>query len=739
MAETYGFFDSENHDRPYTSAQMSQYFQGIVTNGVFDGIGENLVPYISGPYVKIPSGRAVVDCHWYNNDDTVALVFPISSSVLRCTLVLVCDYTQRMIYPEIRQGSAINLPDVTDTEDKKYLKLAHIQITTSTASITKVCIGDETPLLKNLTEYVVKEDGKSLSTNDFTDEYKSQIDTNTSDIDNLKSRADAVDVNVSDLSDKVKQNTADTEELKNKTDATDEVVGHLSKSLQNAVFKSNVDTELNASSENPVQNKAVTVRVEGLNSQVTQLQGEVKTNTDDISTLKTKVTKAETDISTLNKKADATDEVVAHLSESLQNAVFKSSIDTELSTTSENPVQNKVVSASINSLTASVNYMSEHKADTATVNGIASDVSKLEESVAQNKTDITALQLNKQETDLKLNNAITNLGNLEASVSENETNITALQLNKQETDLKVNNLITNFGGLEADVSGIDERVGDLEDAKSVQLATNISLNSMIEANAGEIGILKGTLGFEGKNKFNNTTSSTTVSGVTFTVNSDGTITANGTATANITFQLKPNLYIQNNGWAGNIFSFGAIETNKNYRGLLMYYNSNWTLQNSVYLNSTEAPLLDYYCAIACIYVVKGTTLNDVLFEPMLRDENIEDDTYSSYGGLNVIKRFEKFSNQKLLYSKTTSSASPLTVNVSNLFTGYSAAVCNVVTTGDKYSIILPLQYIKSLGTSVNYEADDLLFTYVDNSNIQIRTGLASSNPTINSVNIIGLY
>ena len=737
MAETYGFFDSQNHDRPYTSAQMSQYFQGIVTNGVFDGIGKNLVPYISGPYVKIPPGRAVVDCHWYNNDDTVALVFPISSSVLRCTLVLVCDYTQRMIYPEIRQGSAINLPDVTDTEDKKYLKLAHIQITTSTASITKVCIGDETPLLKNLTEFVVKEDGKSLSTNDFTDEYKSQIDTNTSDIDKLKSRADAVDVNVSDLSDKVKQNTADTEELKSKTDATDEVVGHLNKSLQNAVFKSNVDTELNASSENPVQNKAVTVRVKELDSQVTRLQGEVKTNTDDISTLKIKVTKAETDISTLNKKTDATDDVVAHLSESLQNAC--NSIEENANAVETLSENRKTDRADIDSLQASVNYMSEHKADTATVNGIISDVSKLEESVAQNETDITALQLNKQETDLKLNNAITNLGNLEASVSENETNITALQLNKQETDLKVNNLITNFGGLEADVSGIDERVGDLEDAKSVQLATNISLNSMIEANAGEIGILKGTLGFEAKNKYKNATASVTKGGVTFTVNSDGTITANGTATATFSLELSPVINVEQNSLAGDIFSFGVIEPNKKYRGLIKYYNSGWTEQTSEYLNSTETTLRNYCYAIPFIYVVKGAILNDVLFEPMLRDGNIEDDTYSSYGGLNVIKRFEKFSDQKLLYSKTTSSASPLMVNVSGLFTNYSAAVCNVVTTGDKYSIILPLQYIRSLGTSVNYEADDLLFTYVDNSNIQIRTGLASSNPTINSVNIIGLY
>ena len=83
-------------------------------------------------------------------------------------------------------------------------------------------------------------------------------------------------------------------------------------------------------------------------------------------------------------------------------------------------------------------------------------------------------------------------------------------------------------------------------------------------------------------------------------------------------------------------------------------------------------------------------------------------------------------------------SSPLTVNITGLFTVYTVVVCNVVTSDGKYSLTLPLQYIKSLGTSAYYEAWGLLFYYVDDNNIKISTGMGQSNPTINIVRIINL-
>ncbi len=98
----------------------------------------------------------------------------------------------------------------------------------------------------------------------------------------------------------------------------------------------------------------------------------------------------------------------------------------------------------------------------------------------------------------------------------------------------------------------------------------------------------------------------------------------------------------------------------------------------------------------------------------------------------------KINNQSLLYSMSEVVSSPLTVNITGLFTAYTVVVCNVVTSDGRHSLTLPLQYIKSLGTSAYYEAESILFYYVDDNKIKISTGRGQSNPTINNVKILNL-
>lgn len=43
MAVTYGFFNSVNGDRKYNADQMSSYFDGLVTDGVYEKIGDALI------------------------------------------------------------------------------------------------------------------------------------------------------------------------------------------------------------------------------------------------------------------------------------------------------------------------------------------------------------------------------------------------------------------------------------------------------------------------------------------------------------------------------------------------------------------------------------------------------------------------------------------------------------------------------------------------------------------------
>ncbi len=118
--------------------------------------------------------------------------------------------------------------------------------------------------------------------------------------------------------------------------------------------------------------------------------------------------------------------------------------------------------------------------------------------------------------------------------------------------------------------------------------------------------------------------------------------------------------------------------------------------------------------------------------------NVNNSFEVSNDGTVTAKRFISTSTDVLLYSNSFT-ASSATIDIPNLFTNYSAVVCNAVTTSGKYSVTLPLAYIKSLGTSEFYEADGLLFYYVDDSTLTVKTGLGQSNPTINSVKIINLY
>ena len=125
-------------------------------------------------------------------------------------------------------------------------------------------------------------------------------------------------------------------------------------------------------------------------------------------------------------------------------------------------------------------------------------------------------------------------------------------------------------------------------------------------------------------------------------------------------------------------------------------------------------------------------------EIMLRYADTTDNTYEPYVG-SVDERLDKFTAQSQLYSNTTGGGSPQSVTISGLFTKYSAVICNIKTSGGNYSLTLPLRYIKSLGTESYYEAQTLLFYYIDDNTITIRTGLGQSNPTISGIEVISLY
>lgn len=135
----------------------------------------------------------------------------------------------------------------------------------------------------------------------------------------------------------------------------------------------------------------------------------------------------------------------------------------------------------------------------------------------------------------------------------------------------------------------------------------------------------------GKNLLDNTATTKISNGITFTVNSEGTVLADGTndTTANSSliinrYDLSPGTYVLN-----GCPSRGAINT---YR-LAIQETGSYSVLGSIDIgNGSGEFTIDTTTTVQiAIFIQKGLTINKLLFKPMLRKATIADDTYEQYG------------------------------------------------------------------------------------------------------------
>ena len=134
---------------------------------------------------------------------------------------------------------------------------------------------------------------------------------------------------------------------------------------------------------------------------------------------------------------------------------------------------------------------------------------------------------------------------------------------------------------------------------------------------------------EGKNLLQNTATSQTINGVTFTVNSDGSVTCNGTSTSQYysLFRIPCHLVAGNYTISGCPVGGGS----RKYRADIRI-SSNGAMVGGdadngegVTIPIDESGWYDY-----TIRIQGGYTVDDVTFKPMIRKADIEDDTYEPY-------------------------------------------------------------------------------------------------------------
>ena len=151
MSITSGFFNSIDGDRLYNARDMSMYFKGLISDGVFENVdGKFQVTAGGGMNVNVADGRAIIDCQWVNNDATETLTIdaPDVGKTRKDAIVLRLDLNEsaRNITLTIKKGTAAAsgaaLPKRTWTESVKELYLAYVTVKPTTTTIGTSAISD---------------------------------------------------------------------------------------------------------------------------------------------------------------------------------------------------------------------------------------------------------------------------------------------------------------------------------------------------------------------------------------------------------------------------------------------------------------------------------------------------------------------------------------------------------------------------------------------------------------------
>ena len=150
MAWTSGFFNSVNGDRLYNAQQMSEIFEGLITDGVYESVGNKLaVQPNSGMTIQIATGRGWFGKRWVNNDSVYLQTLEPSDVTLNryCAVCVRVDITNgvRTAQPYFKYGDFATRPvkpTMVRTETVKEYCLAYVYIKAGATAITAADIED---------------------------------------------------------------------------------------------------------------------------------------------------------------------------------------------------------------------------------------------------------------------------------------------------------------------------------------------------------------------------------------------------------------------------------------------------------------------------------------------------------------------------------------------------------------------------------------------------------------------
>lgn len=213
MSITSGFFDSRNGDRKYNAEQMSDIFDGVITDGIFENVeGHFAVKEGTGMSVIVSPGRAWFKQTWTKNDrDYPITIEPSDLTLSRIdAVVLEVNKTFDVRANSIKivkgtPGSSPNKPALTNTDNIGQYPLAYVTVDAGTRSITNSKIENavglsETPFVTailettDISELFNEWDGKF---NEWFDNVQAQLEGNVAT--NLQNQINDVNLKVSGI------------------------------------------------------------------------------------------------------------------------------------------------------------------------------------------------------------------------------------------------------------------------------------------------------------------------------------------------------------------------------------------------------------------------------------------------------------------------------------------------------------------------------------------------------------
>lgn len=148
MALTYGFFNSVNSDRVYNADQIGDMFEGLISGGVYESVGDAFkVSPSSGLTVSVGSGRAIVGNKWAKLDAATTLTLNAASVTQNryTAIVLRRNATARTVTLEMIDGApATNptKPSITRNATTYDILLAYVRVNANATAITAANIED---------------------------------------------------------------------------------------------------------------------------------------------------------------------------------------------------------------------------------------------------------------------------------------------------------------------------------------------------------------------------------------------------------------------------------------------------------------------------------------------------------------------------------------------------------------------------------------------------------------------